>query len=400
MNSLLSKLQLYPFEKWRQLIQNSTPNFSLKHINLGIGEPKHATPDFLQAVLSKGLNDLATYPSTIGQDTLRQSIANWVFKRYEVTLDASTQILPVNGSREALFAFAQAVVDASSGDATVISPNPFYQIYEGAGLLANASLYFLNLEIDEHFKINYESIPEHVLEKTQLMYVCSPSNPTGAVMGLDEWRKLFELADKYNFIIASDECYSEIYLDENNPPLGALQACHLLGRDFKYLVVFASLSKRSNLPGLRSGFVAGDADILKLFLLYRTYHGCAMSPLVQTISTAAWQDENHVLENRRLYQAKFKAAIPILQPYFEFIEPNAGFYLWLKLPKHLSYSDTQIAYQLYEEKHVTVLPGSYLAREFNGINPGLGYLRLALVADIEETQEAILRIADFMQNLS
>jgi N-succinyldiaminopimelate aminotransferase len=296
--------------------------------------------------------------------------------------------LPVNGSREALFAFAQAVIDRTKNDPIVVCPNPFYQIYEGAALLAGAEPYFLNTLPDNGFRMDYASVPETVWQRTQLLYVCSPGNPTGKVMNLDDWREVFELSEKYGFVIASDECYSEIYFDEANPPLGVLQAAHKLGRGIRNLVMFSSLSKRSNVPGMRSGFVAGDSAILEKFLLYRTYQGCAMSPAVQAASTAAWNDEVHVRENRRLYREKFAAVTPLLKDIMQVEMPDAAFYLWARVAG----SDTAFARRLYERHNVTVLPGSYLAREAHGMNPGTGFVRIALVASLEECLDAARRM--------
>jgi len=395
MNSLLSKLQSYPFEKWRFLIEDILPP-EISHISFGIGEPKHRTPDFIKQALSNNLEGLSIYPATIGSSTLRQTISNWIKRRYNIEVNSEKNIIPVNGSREALFSFTQAVVD-SLPDSKVICPNPFYQIYEGAVLLAGATPYFINADIEKNFSCDYSIIPEYIWQKVQLVFVCSPSNPTGSVMNLEEWRTLFELSDKYNFVIASDECYSEIYFD--NPPLGALEASKILGRDLTNLVVFSSLSKRSNVPGLRSGFVAGDEKILELFLLYRTYHGCAMSSSIQMASIAAWSDEEHVQNNRNLYKEKFQTVIPILSPYFEIKMPDAGFYIWARILPEYQLSDTEFAQRLYAEHNVSCLPGSFLAREANGENPGKDFLRLALVSSIEECIEGANRIANFAANL-
>ncbi len=389
MNPNLDHLHPYPFQKLRDLFAGITPNPALKPVNLSIGEPKHATPEFIKTALTANLSGLANYPTTLGSAELRQAIANWMTRRYGIpALDVEHQIIPVNGSREALFAFAQAVVDTSRPNPVVLSPNPFYQIYEGAALLAGAEPYYLNTLPDNNFKIDFASVPESVWNRVQLLYVCSPGNPTGKVMNLDDWREVFALADQYGFVIASDECYSEIYFDESNAPLGALQAAHQLGRGFERLVMFSSLSKRSNVPGMRSGFVAGDAKILEKFLLYRTYHGCAMNPAVQAASAAAWNDEAHVVENRRLYAEKFKAVTPLLQQVLQVELPDAAFYLWARVQG----SDTDVARKLYEQANVTVLPGSFLAREAHGVNPGAGFVRIALVASLEECLEAAERV--------
>jgi N-succinyldiaminopimelate aminotransferase len=396
MNPRLHLLQPYPFEKLRKLFEDVAPNPALAHISLGIGEPRHPTPELIKRALSGGLAKLAAYPPTAGGDALRQSIAAWLARRYGLrSIDWKTEVLPVNGSREALFAFAQTVVDPGRGDAVVVCPNPFYQIYEGAALLAGARPHYANTISERGFAADYASIPEDVWRRTQLLYVCSPGNPTGKVLGLDEWKEILALADRYGFVVASDECYSEIYFDEAVPPLGALQAAAQLGRGFERLVVFSSLSKRSNAPGMRSGFVAGDAAILKAFLLYRTYHGGAMNPAVQDASVAAWNDEAHVRENRRKYTEKFARVVPMLQTALRVQRPEAGFYLWVPTP----ISDTEFARRLYAEQHVTVLPGSFLARESDGVNPGTNYVRMALVAEIDECLEAARRIVEFTKKL-
>ncbi|THF55949.1 succinyldiaminopimelate transaminase [Pseudothauera rhizosphaerae] len=398
MNPNLSRLQSYPFEKLRALFEGLTAPAGLKPIRLSIGEPQHPTPPFIRQALADNLDGLSTYPTTQGTEALRGAIAGWLMRRYKLpAVDAATHVLPVNGSREALFAFAQCVVDGSRPGAKVISPNPFYQIYEGAALLAGAEPVFLNnTAAADHFGPNFDSLPESVWRDVQLVYVCSPGNPTGRVLGLDEWRDLFERSDRHGFVIAADECYSEIYFDEAAPPLGALEAAHRLGRgDFRNLVSFSSLSKRSNVPGMRSGFVAGDAAVLKAFLSYRTYHGCAMSPAVQAASVAAWSDEAHVQENRRLYREKFDRIEPLLAPWLGIQRPDAGFYFWACTPL----PDTEFARRLQAEYNVTVLPGSFLAREAHGINPGADYVRIALVAEPGECLEAAERIAAFCQKL-
>jgi len=397
MNPDLNQLQPYPFQKLAKLFGEVTPNSALSAISLHIGEPKHPTPTFIKEAVTKGLDGLANYPITIGNEALRATISNWLAQRYDIPApDAKTQILPVNGSREALFSFAQAVIDRSQTEPTVICPNPFYQIYEGAAILASATPHFLNTLADDNFALNFAQLPEAVWQGTQLIYVCSPGNPNGRVMPLSEWQTLFEMSDRYGFIIAADECYSEIYFGEDKP-LGALQAAQQLGRtDYKNLVVFSSLSKRSNVPGMRSGFVAGDADVLAKFALYRTYHGCAMNPIIQTAAIAAWSDEAHVAENRHLYAEKFAKAIAILSSVLPVSKPDAGFYLWFKTP----IADTAFAQQLYRDYNVSVLPGSFLAREAHGINPGANYIRLALVANLEETLEAAQRIVKFSHQLA
>jgi N-succinyldiaminopimelate aminotransferase len=394
-NPNLDLLHPYPFQKLRELFAGVTPNPALRHVNLSIGEPKHATPQLVIDSLNANMAGLASYPTTQGSDALRRSISQWLAQRYGIPpLDIAKQVVPVNGSREALFAFAQAVIDSSKPNPVVISPNPFYQIYEGAALLAGAEPYFINTTAANGFQPDWSSVPEDIWQRTQLVYVCSPGNPTGAVMPLAGWQQMFELADRYGFVIASDECYSEIWFDE--PPLGALQAAQQLGRsDYRNLVVFSSLSKRSNVPGMRSGFVAGDAKILEKFLLYRTYHGCAMNPTVQAASAAAWNDEAHVEDNRQQYRAKFAAVTPLLKPVLDVDLPDAAFYLWAKAP----ICDTEFARELYRQQHVTVLPGSFLAREAHGSNPGQNYVRIALVAPLDECIEAARRIVEFCKTL-
>ena len=399
MNPRLAQLQPYPFQKLRELFAGVTPNPELTAINLSIGEPRHETPAFIRETLSAHLDGLAHYPITQGSEALREAIADWAQARYGVDLDPATAVLPVNGSREALFAFAQAAVDPTRHHKMVLSPNPFYQIYEGAAILAGARPYFLNTLAENDFRMDLSQVPEEVWDWCQLIYVCTPGNPTGKVMALEDWRALFELADRHDFVIAADECYSEIYFEEDRPPLGALTAARKLGRDpgeaGSRLVVFNSLSKRSNVPGMRSGFVAGDAEIVKKFLLYRTYHGSAMNPAVQAASAAAWADEDHVRENRRLYREKFAQVMPLLKDVLDFKAPDAGFYLWARVPM----DDTEFARELYRQQHVTVLPGSYLAREARGVNPGRGYVRIALVDRLDQCVTAARRIAEFIRAL-
>ena len=401
MNPLLSSLQPYPFERLKQLFSTVTPNPAYAPISLGIGEPRHATPQLVLDALAKATAQLAAYPATAGLPALRESCVNWMQRRYGLKLDAATQVLPVNGSREALFAFAQTVIDPTKAGATVVCPNPFYQIYEGAALLAGAQTYYAPSDPALNFNVNWDSVPANVWAKTQLLFVCSPGNPTGAVMPMSDWEKLFALSDKYGFVIASDECYSEIYF-RDEAPLGGLEAATKLGRtDFKNLVAFTSLSKRSNVPGMRSGFVAGDAHILKQFLLYRTYHGSAMSGMVQAASIAAWDDEAHVVANREQYRQKFAAVTPLLEAVMDVRLPDAGFYLWAAVPGG---DDVAFARDLLAQYNVTVLPGSYLAREGHGLgeakgfNPGAGRIRMALVAETAECLEAAQRIVAFIQN--
>lgn len=394
MNSRLDQLHPYPFQKLRELFAGVTPNPDFAPINLSIGEPKHPTPEFIKQALTQNLAGLATYPLTQGTEALRKSLAAWCQRRYGVELDPATEVLPVNGSREALFAFAQAVVDPSKHKKRVVSPNPFYQIYEGAALLAGATPYYINTTPENGFCMSWESVPEDLWETVQLVYVCSPGNPTGKVISLEDWKTIFDLSDRHGFVIASDECYSEIYFDEAHPPLGALTAAKQLGRSNKNLVVFNSLSKRSNVPGLRSGLVAGDAEVLKKFLLYRTYHGSAMSPMVQAVSAVAWDDEAHVVKNRRQYAAKFASVQPVLAKVMETPMPDAAFYLWAKVPGE---DDAAFARELYRNMDVTVLPGSFLAREAKGINPGKGFVRIALVDGLAQCEEAARRISEFLR---
>ncbi len=397
MNPLLAKLQPYPFERLRALFAGVTPSAAHRPISLGIGEPRHPTPPFIQDSMLGALSGLAVYPATGGEPRLREACAGWLQRRYGLTLDPTRQVLPVNGSREALFAFAQTVIDPTrdtAGEAVVVCPNPFYQIYEGAALLAGATPWYAPSDPARNFAVDWDRVPPEVWARTQLVYVCSPGNPTGAVMPLEEWAKIFALSDRYGFTIASDECYSEIYF-RDEPPLGGLEAATRLGRTgFERLVAFTSLSKRSNVPGLRSGFVAGDAAILQKFLLYRTYHGSAMSPVVQAASVAAWNDEAHVVDNRTLYRQKFAEVTPLLARVMDVRLPDAGFYLWAGVAG----SDESFARDLLAQYNVTVLPGSYLARESQGLNPGAGRIRMALVADTAECLEAAQRIVQFVQS--
>jgi N-succinyldiaminopimelate aminotransferase len=406
-NPRLDRLQPYPFERLRALLDGVAPA-SLPAIRLSIGEPQHPTPDFVRQALVAHLDGLSTYPATAGLDALRETMAAWFRRRYNLTtLDPAREVLPVNGSREALFAFAQAIVDPPSprlrrgrsddeSTPVVVCPNPFYQIYEGAALLAGAEPVYLNQTARNRFHLDLDSLSGDELQRTQLLYVCSPGNPTGHVLDLDAWRTLFEYADRYGFVIASDECYSEIYPDEACPPLGGLEAAQKLGREnFRNLVVFTSLSKRSNVPGLRSGGVAGDASLLKKFLLYRTYHGCAMNPAAQHASMAAWSDEEHVRDNRSRYREKFAAVGSMLQPVLTFHEPDASFYYWAGVPGGDEEAFTR---ELYRATNVTVLPGRYLARDAHGENPGSGFVRIALVPPLTECVEAARRIVEFVSH--
>jgi N-succinyldiaminopimelate aminotransferase len=399
MNPLLQRLHPYPFERWRVLTQDIRPPQALRPINLGIGEPKHATPKLVEDALCGSLSALSGYPATAGEPALRQACAAWLQRRYGVTVDATTQVLPVNGSREALFAFAQTVIDPTQPGATVVCPNPFYQIYEGAALLAGAQTAFANSDPARNFAADWSSIDDATWARTQLLYVCSPGNPTGAVMPLSEWERLFELSDRHGFVIASDECYSEIWFGDQ-PPLGGLEAATKLGRsDFRRLVAFTSLSKRSNVPGMRSGFVAGDAALIKPFLLYRTYHGSAMSGIVQAASIAAWNDEAHVEANRALYRTKFDQVTPLLARVLDVRLPDASFYLWAGIGDQCGGDDVAWAQGLLAQYNVTVLPGSLLARSAHGHNPGNGRIRMALVAGVEECLEAAQRIVSYTESL-
>ena len=397
MNPRLGDLHPYPFERLRELTADIRPPAGLAPINLGIGEPRHATPALVTQALSDSLGGLSKYPATAGEPSLREACAAWLQRRYDVTVDPATQVLPVNGTREALFSLAQTVLDPSQPGATVVCPNPFYQIYEGAAILGGAQVAFANSDPARNFAADWGQIDEATWRRTQLLYVCSPGNPTGAVMPLAEWQQLFELSDRHGFVIASDECYSEIYFRED-APLGGLQAARLLGRSgFPRLLMLTSLSKRSNVPGMRSGFVAGDAALVKQFLLYRTYHGSAMAPPVQQASIAAWSDEAHVVANRELYRRKFEQVTPMLERMLDVRLPDAGFYLWAGVPGG---DDVAFARGLLAQYNVTVLPGSLLARSARGLNPGAGRIRLALVAEVAECLEAARRIVEFTESLS
>jgi N-succinyldiaminopimelate aminotransferase len=397
MNNALQQLQPYPFEKLRALLGSVTPNPDKNPIALSIGEPKHTSPAFVAKALADNLAQMAVYPTTAGIPALREAIAKWCEGRFSVPqgwLDAGKHVLPVNGTREALFAFTQTVVNRSD-DALVVSPNPFYQIYEGAAFLAGAKPHYLPCLAEHGFNPDFDAVPADIWKRCQILFLCSPGNPTGALIPVEALKKLIALADEHDFVIAADECYSELYFDEGTPPPGLLSACAELGRkDFKRCVVFHSLSKRSNLPGLRSGFVAGDADILKAFLLYRTYHGCAMPVQTQLASIAAWSDEEHVRANRTLYREKFDAVLDILSPVMDVQRPDGGFYLW----PSVGGDDAQFCRDLFVNEHVTVVPGSYLSRDVDGFNPGAGRVRMALVAPLAECVEAAERIREFIRN--
>jgi N-succinyldiaminopimelate aminotransferase len=393
MNPRLDLLHPYPFEKLRQLLADVAPA-KLKPVTLQIGEPQHPAPQLVKDGLVAGMAGLARYPLTRGLPELTQALAQWLTRRHGLeSIDPQTEILPVAGSREALFAIAQTILDPAEGEALVVCPNPFYQIYEGAALLAGARAYYVNLVAANGFRAEWHAIPESVWKRTRLVFTCSPNNPNGRVMPLAEWKQLFELSDRHGFIIVSDECYGEIHFDESNPPLGALGAAHRLGRKgFPRLVVMGSLSKRSNVPGLRSGFAAGDRAIIDRFALYRTYHGTAMSNTVQTASVAAWNDEAHVVENRRLYREKFAAFYERVNPVLPLARPEAAFYYWVAVPGGDELAFTR---ELYAAANVMVLPGSFLSRDAHGANPGRGFVRMALVSTVEETLEAAGRIAEF-----
>ena len=386
MNPLLDQLQPYPFARLREAMQGVNPPEGVAPVPLHIGEPKHPTPEVITNALTASLRELEKYPLTAGLPELRQACADWLQRRYDgLTVNPDTEVLPVLGSREALFSFLQAVLNPVSDDLKpiVLSPNPFYQIYEGAAILGGGEIRFANCPAPS-FKPDWKSIAEDVWQRTKVMFVCSPNNPSGSVLQLEDWQEIFDLQDKYGFIIAFDECYSEIYFD-GNKPIGGLQAAAQLGRSNCNIVMFTSLSKRSNVPGLRSGFVAGDAELLKNFLLYRTYHGSAMSIPVQRASIAAWNDEEHVIANRRLYQEKFDRVIPILQQVFDVKLPDASFYIWLKVPDG---DDLAFAKNLWQKAAIQVLPGRFLARDTEWGNPGEGYVRIALVADVDSCVKA------------
>ncbi len=394
MNPRLALLQPYPFERLRGLLAGLVPPADLRPISLGLGEPQHPTPDLIREALTRNLDGLARYPLTLGMPELRQAVARWIARRHGVTLDAEKEVIPVLGSKEALFSITQVVLDPAEHDALALVPNPFYQVYEGATLLAGAKPWFVNALPQNGLKPDWDAIPERVWKHARLMFVCSPNNPNGRVMGFDEWKRLFELSDRHGFVIVSDECYSEIYFDEASPPLGALAAARRLGREgYPRLVVLGSLSKRSSAPGLRSGFAAGDRRILEKFALYRTYHGSAMSNSVQLASIAAWNDEAHVVENRRLYREKFASFYERVNPVLPLVMPDAAFYFWARVGE----DDLAFARELFRTAHITVLPGSYISREAHGHVPGRGHVRMALVSTLEETAEAAERIRRFAE---
>lgn len=397
MNSDLHKLQPYPFEKLNRLKSAVTTNSELEHIAFSIGEPKHTPPKRVLDKLNHEIAQLAVYPTTLGLPELRASISQWLCQRFSLReINPDTQIIPVNGTREALFAFAQIAIDRTHTNPVVVCPNPFYQIYEGAAYLAGAKPHFLPCLPEHDFIPDYASVPASVWQDCQLLYVCSPGNPTGACMQLEQWQTLLELSARYDFIVASDECYAEIYVQDNPPPIGLLEACEHYGNsDFTRCMVFHSLSKRSNLPGLRSGFVAGDQNLIRTFLRYRTYHGCTMGIPTQLASQLAWQDEAHVQDNRSQYTQKFKQVLEVLQPVMDVQQSAASFYLWAKTPIH----EEDFAQQLFAQQNLTVLPGSYLSRTIDGINPGANRVRMALVAEVEKCLAGAWRIRRFIENL-
>lgn len=399
MNPGITSLQPYPFEKLAQLKQGLSPPAGKSAIDLSIGEPKHKTPDFILDAIKTNLASAAVYPKTRGQGKLREVIANWLCKRFRLSVNSihpDKHVLPVSGTREALFAIAQCMVDPGKSDPVVISPNPFYQIYEGAALLAGARPVFVNCIAENNFVPDFSAVTADTWDKCQLVYICTPGNPAGTVLDRKTLTQLLDLADKHDFIIASDECYSEIYPDEDRPPTGLLQVAAETGHDdYQHCIVFHSLSKRSNVPGMRSGFVAGNQNLIESFFKYRTYHGCAMPGFTQAASIAAWQEESHVIENRKLYREKFAAVLEILAPVMNVQRPEAGFYLWPEVP----ISDQAFTQQLFSKQNITVLPGSFLSRSANGINPGTNRLRIALVASIDECVEAAVRIRDQINTL-
>jgi N-succinyldiaminopimelate aminotransferase len=395
MNPRLGLLQPYPFERLRGLLAGVSPPAGVTPISLGLGEPQHPTPALIKDAVAANLGGLARYPATAGEPRLRATLAAWITRRFGLApLEPDTQVIPLNGSKEGLFSLVQAVLDPDEKDALVVCPNPFYQIYEGATLLGGARPYFIDSLAANGFRPDWKGVPDRVWARTRLVICCSPSNPHGRVMTQDEWKTLFELSDRHGFAIVADECYSEIYFDEARPPLGALQAAHALGREgYPRLIAVSSLSKRSSAPGLRSGYAAGDREILKKFLLYRTYHGSAMSNTVQQASIAAWSDEAHVIENRRLYREKFAAFHRIVSPALPLSMPEAAFYFWA----HVGEDDTAFARALFAATGITVLPGSYIGRDAHGINPGRGFVRMALVSTVEESVEAARRLKAFAQ---
>jgi N-succinyldiaminopimelate aminotransferase len=397
MNPRLGLLQPYPFERLRGLLAGVKPPAGVRPISLGLGEPQHPTPPLVKDAVVASLEGLSRYPLTAGMPELRQAIAQWLVRRHGLpALDMDRQVIPVSGSKEALFSIANAILDPDERDALALCPNPFYQIYEGATLLGGARPYYVNALARNGLRPDWEAVPEAAWKRIRLVFACSPNNPNGRVMTRDEWRLLFELSDRHGFVIVSDECYSELYFDESSPPLGAMRAAHDLGRDdFRNLVVLGSLSKRSSAPGLRSGYAAGNADILERYMLYRTYEGAALSNTMQAASIAAWKDEAHVVENRRMYREKFATFYERVNPVLPLTWPDAGFYYWVQVPGG---DDLAFTRELFGRTHITVLPGSYISREAQGQNPGRGFVRMALVSTVEDAVEAADRIAAFVKN--
>jgi N-succinyldiaminopimelate aminotransferase len=394
MNPHLERLHPYPFERLRQLTAGVKPPSQLTPIAMSIGEPRHPAPEFVVEALRAALHTLDRYPLALGLEELRQAAARWLERRYALprgAVDPLDMVLPVNGTREALFSFAQSVVDPGERS-LVMMPNPFYQIYEGAALLAGAEPYYLDTLAENCFLPDFDAVPDEDWRRCRLLFLCSPGNPTGAVLDRTHLARALELADRFGFAIAADECYADIYLDESSPPPGLLEVAHSSGRDrWQRCVVFHSLSKRSSVPGLRSGFVAGDPGILKQYLLYRTYHGCAVPTHTQLASIAAWNDDAHAADNRALYRQKFAAVLPILSTALDVCAPTAAFYLWPRVGR----DDEAFARDLFARKNVLTLPGSYLAREGRAGNPGRGRLRISLVPGVTECIEAAQRIRDF-----
>jgi N-succinyldiaminopimelate aminotransferase len=395
-NPRLERLHAYPFERLARLKAGITPAAGLAHIAMSIGEPQHAPPAFVLENLRENLHRLGSYPVTAGLPEFRSAAARWLERRFGLQagrVNPDTMVLPVNGTREALFSFVQAVVDDRTAP-VVAMPNPFYQIYEGAALLAGAEPHFLNTTASTGYLPDLDAVGEGAWRRCQVLFLCSPGNPTGAVLPLDFLRHALTLAERYDFIIAADECYTEIYLDEGSSSPGLLQAAVAAGHDtFERCVVFHSLSKRSSVPGLRSGFVAGDPKLISRFLLYRTYHGSAMAVPTQLASIAAWDDDAHAAANRRLYQEKFDRVIPILSDVLDVERPAGGFYLW----SDIRGDDERFTRDLFATQNITLLPGSYLARDSAGANPGAGRVRISLVPSVEQCVEAAERIRKFIQ---
>jgi N-succinyldiaminopimelate aminotransferase len=392
-NGRLTRLAAYPFERLARLKAGITPA-ALPHIAMSIGEPKHAPPAFVLDALRANLSKLDSYPVTAGLPETRQAIAEWLQRRFDVKVSPDTMVLPVNGTREALFSLVQALVDTSPSVAPVVAmPNPFYQIYEGAALLAGAEPVFINTFAATRFQPDLDAVPAETWKRCQVLFLCSPGNPTGSVLSLDYLRHALQLADKHDFVIASDECYADLYRDDAAPPPSLLQAALASGHsNYERCVVFHSLSKRSSVPGLRSGFVAGDPALIKPYLLYRTYHGCAMPVPTQLASIAAWNDDAHAAQNRALYREKYARVVPILAPVLDVAEPDGGFYLWPDVGR----DDEVFTRELFAAQNLTILPGSYLARDTRSGNPGKQRVRISLVAPVDECVAAAQRIRAFL----